>query len=143
MGGVDGWNIEQFRHKNTCISSQAMHNLAATHSSVAAAARLRKAKTAATPNNRAAKQLSRPSRLTTRTTVVGKHEASHSYSLVYSTLRDIQGNVDIIVNQQAVMTQPTNINSAISLFPLPHQMGAPYFDSKDATDFIVQPLRLT
>jgi len=35
------------------------------------------------------------------------------------------------------MTQPTDINSAISLFPLPHQMGAPYFDGKDVTDFIV------
>jgi len=39
-------------------------------------------------------------------------------------------------NQQATMIQPTNANSAISLFPLPHQMGAPYFDGKDVIDFI-------
>jgi len=68
---------------------QATHNLAETHlatySSAAAAARLRKAKTATTPNNRAAKRPSRPPRLITRTaTTVGKHEASHSYSLVDS-----------------------------------------------------------
>jgi len=118
--------------KNLAATLSATHNLSATHSSAAAAAR--KAKTATTPNNRAAKRPSRPSRLITRTTAttVGKHETSHSYSLVDSTLRDIQGNVD----QQAVMTQPTNVNSAISLFPLPYQMGAPYFDGKDVTDFI-------
>jgi len=27
---------------------------------------------------------------------------------------------------------------ALSLFPLPHQMGAPYFDRTDVTDFVIQ-----
>ena len=59
---------------------------------------------------------------------MGKHEASH-----YSKLRDIQGKVDIFAKQKA---NQANISSAISFFPLPHQMGAPYFDGKDVTDFI-------
>jgi len=28
--------------------------------------------------------------------------------------------------------------SALTLFPLPHQMGAPYFDGTDITDFVIQ-----
>jgi len=28
--------------------------------------------------------------------------------------------------------------SALTLFPLPHQMGAPYFDGTDVTDFVIQ-----
>lgn len=31
-----------------------------------------------------------------------------------------------------------NFGSALCLFPLPHQVGAPYFDGKDVTDFIIK-----
>jgi len=30
------------------------------------------------------------------------------------------------------------MTSALTLFPLPHQMGAPFFDGKDVSDFILQ-----
>jgi len=33
---------------------------------------------------------------------------------------------------------PEQLTSALSLFPLPHQMGAPYFDGTDVTDFVIQ-----
>jgi len=38
---------------------------------------------------------------------------------------------------------PEQLTSALSLFPLPHQMGAPYFDGTDVTDFIIQWADLT
>ena len=31
-----------------------------------------------------------------------------------------------------------NIRSTLCLFPLPHQVGAPYFDGKDVTDFLIK-----
>jgi len=34
-------------------------------------------------------------------------------------------------------TTPRPIISALMLFPLPHQMGAPFFDGKDISDFIL------
>jgi len=33
---------------------------------------------------------------------------------------------------------PEQLTSVLSLFPLPHQMGAPYFDGTDVTDFVIQ-----
>ena len=40
---------------------------------------------------------------------------------------------------QAAQAQSAGmIASAVSLFPLPHQLGAPYFDGIDITDFLVQ-----
>jgi len=35
------------------------------------------------------------------------------------------------------------MTSALTLFPLPHQMGAPFFDRKDVSDFILQWENLT
>jgi len=32
---------------------------------------------------------------------------------------------------------PEQLISALSLFPLPHQIGAPYFDGTDITDFVI------
>ena len=36
------------------------------------------------------------------------------------------------------LTNAQNLGSTLCLVPLPHQVGAPYFDGKDVTDFLIK-----
>ena len=47
---------------------------------------------------------------------------------------------NLLTFYSSIMSLPNaqNFVSTLCLFPLPHQLGAPYFDGKDVTDFLIK-----
>jgi len=52
--------------------------------------------------------------------------------------RSADSHKEDTVSTTTKLSRPELVTSALSLFPLPHQIGAPFFDGTDVSDFVVQ-----